>query len=1037
MSHRYLLLAAASPLCFLAGLAHAETDITTAVTAPVATATAASGAPDNISVTTTGSVKLTSGTAVTLNSNNTVNIDGIVTVTDANNAVGVSVLGGNTGQVTGTGTIQVSETYVATDTNNDGILDGPFAKGSGRFGVRVTGTQPFHGGIVTSSAIQVQGNDSAAISVEAAMDGQLSSGGSLTVTGDRSFGIHTTGTVGGSVIVNGAVTSSGNGAIGVAVDNNVGGALVINQAVVATGYRSTTRPTDAVIAKMTPDELQQGGPAIRIRGDVAQGVVIAAPPASLDSTIPDANHDGVTDASEVTATVQSFGGAPAMSIGAIDRGVHLGAISSGLPYGLAIMGSAQGQGVYDGIAATGIQLGGLGGAVTIDGGIYVGGQVVSDAVKADSTALHLGSGVTAHTIANVGVIKATSTSSTAVNVRAIEIDAGATAKVLFNSGSIVAALAGPTGQVTAVQDTAGLLTGISNTGVISAVIATTDGSTPTGSRIALDLRANTGGVTVLQALSGVADSTPLINGDVLFGTGSAHLNLQAGSLLGAVAFGGGTNSLVLDGGATMVGALTKTGGTLSVDVTNGSLTVNNAGATSLTSLNVGATSTLVMTVDPTSGGATRFDVSGTANINTGAKIGLRFATKLLSPATYTLIKATTLNAGAIDQVLLGTTPYLYQASLRVDPTQNAVLADVRQRTTTELGLSAPETSAFQAVYGNFDRDPALRDALLGKTTQAGFLGLYDQLLPDHSGGLFQTMSAANAAAGRALDQGAGRLPADGYRAWVQEIGVFVNRDADASSKYDASAFGMAGGVETPETSLGIVGLQTSFMSVDVDEKVRSSASNLSGSVFAAGLYWRANGDGIIANVSATGGYAWMGELRTVTDTAASLTRAAKSSWSGLTGAIHGDLAYRFDMGPFYAKPQLSADYFVLQEDSRTEHGGGTGIDLSLAKRNSQELDGFAGVTVGARFGDVFSWTPELTAGYKAIGGNGAGDTKGQFLAGGPSFDIATPKLSGGGAVVRAALRGQGEYFDVVIEGGGEFHDNYQAYDARVTARWVF
>ena len=1042
MSHRYLLLAAASPLCLLAGLAHAETDISTAVTTPIATATAAAGKPDNVSITATGSVKVTSGAAVTLNSNNTVNLDGAVGLVDVNNAVGIAVVGGNTGQVTGLGAIQITESYTATDTNGDGVLDGVFAKGSGRFGIQVTGAQPFHGGIATTGGgITVQGNDSAGISVETAMDGQLQSGGAVLVTGDRSFGIHTMKTVGGAVTVNGAVSVSGFGAVGVAVDDNVGGRLVINQTIIATGYRSTTRPSDTVIAKMTADELLQGGSAVRIQGDVAGGVLIAAPPTTLDSKVPDVNKDGLADASEVAASVLSFGGAPAIIVGANGRAIHLGALGTGLPYGLAIMGTVQGTGVYDNIAATGIQLGGLGGAVKIDGGIYVGGLVASDAAKANSTALRLGAGVVANTILNVGSIRATATSaassSAPVVVRALEIDAGAQSQVLFNSGVIAAAITGATGSATAVQDAAGQLASISNTGVISAAIATTDGSTPTGTRIALDLRANTSGVSVLQSLSGVAGSTPSIIGDVLFGTGSAKLNLQGGALVGAVAFGGGTSSLVLDGGATMVGALTKTGGTLSMDITKGSLAVTNSGVTTLTSLNVGAASTLVMTIDPASGGSTQFNVAGTATIASGAKIGLRFASKLVDPASFTLIKAGTLTAGTIDQSLLGATPYLYQASLRVDTTQNAIFTDVRRKTTTELGLSSAEASAFNAVFGNFDSDPAVRDALLGKTDKAGFTKLYDQLLPDHSGALFQVLSTANGAANRALDQGAGRLPTDGYRAWTQEIAVLVSRDAEQSSKYDAAGFGLAGGVETPETGLGILGLTTSFVSVDVDEKVRSSASSLTGSVFSGGLYWRANGDGVIANVSATGGYAWMKQARVVTDATAALTRTANSSWSGLTAAIHGDVAYRYDMGPFYAKPQLSADYFVLQEDGRDESGGGTGINLSLSKRTSQELSGFAGVTLGARFGDTFSWAPELTVGYRATGGDGAGDTKGHFLAGGATFDIATPKLSGGGAVLRAGLRGQGEYFDMVVEGGGEFHDNYQAYDARVTARWVF
>jgi hypothetical protein len=115
----------------------------------------------------------------------------------------------------------------------------------------------------------------------------------VTVTGDRSFGLHAKSTIGGDVTVQGgAVTVTGAGAVGIALDDNVAGRLVINQTVIATGYRSTTRPADTVLAKITADEMQIGGSAVRIQGDVAGGVLIAAPPPTADSSIPDVNKDG-------------------------------------------------------------------------------------------------------------------------------------------------------------------------------------------------------------------------------------------------------------------------------------------------------------------------------------------------------------------------------------------------------------------------------------------------------------------------------------------------------------------------------------------------------------------------------------------------------------------------------------------------------------------------------------------------------------------------------------------------------------------------
>ena len=85
----------------------------------------------------------------------------------------------------------------------------------------------------------------------------------------------------------------------------------------------------------------------------------------------------------------------------------------------------------------------------------------------------------------------------------------------------------------------------------------------------------------------------------------------------------------------------------------------------------------------------------------------------------------------------------------------------------------------------------------------------------------------------------------------------------------------------------------------------------------------------------------------------------------------------------------------------------------------------------------FRWGPELTAGWRQVSGDGADATTARFVSGGSAFTIASPELSGGGAVVRLALRGQSDYVDFALEGGGEIRDDYEAYDARIVARMVF
>ncbi|MBP7701564.1 MAG: autotransporter outer membrane beta-barrel domain-containing protein [Phenylobacterium sp.] len=1041
MRLRHVLFAAASPLCLLAGAAQAETVISTTVATPVATATAASGARDDVKISTAGTIQPTSaGAAVTLNSNNTVTNEGTIKFSNVDGATGILGLGGVTGTIKNAGTITIDETTEIKDADGDGDLDGPFATGARRYGIRVTGPGAFHGDVIQSGgSITIEGNDSAGISVETAIDGSIRTAGAIAVTGSNGFGVHSTSTVGGDVAIRSSVVAQGEGAVAVATDDNVGGKLILGGAISSTGFRYTSRGTDAAVAKLDADDLLIGGPAVRVRGDVFGGVVVDAAPADNDKNNADEDGDGVADASQTTGAITSIGSAPAMLIGSDARAIRLGVGGTGVSaYGLNIKGSAQALGIYDGISATAVQLGGLGGGVTIDGGVRVSGAVSATAVKAGATGLRLGAGTsTPKILVEGGSIKAVSTAADAVDVRAVQIDAGAGVSYLGNSGDITASITGTKGAATAILDASGSLSLIENVKTIAAGFSTTEAIT--GKATAMDLRANTSGVTVRQGANASTSVTPAIVGDVLFGAGPARLELLAGTMVGAAAFGSGADTLVIDGGATLTGAVTDAGGGLTMNIAKGRLTATNVDTLNLTSLTLGSTGELVLTADAAGGKSTSLNVAGAANLATGSKVGLRFASKLSEPTTFTLIKAGTLTAGTIDQSLLGTTPWLYKSELRVDQANNALLADVRRRTASEAGLNSAEAAAYDAVFANFDRDATVRDALLAKTDETGFAGLYDQFLPDFTGSLFHTLAAASDATNRAIDESDGQLNGDGLRVWTQEIAFLVKRDVDRTTKYDADGFGLAGGIEAPYTGIGTLGLMTSFVNVNVDDAFASAAESLGGQVFSAGVYWRDTAGGLTANLGLNGGYASLKSTRVLSDPTAGLNKESKSDWSGLTFAAHAGLSYLFDLGRFYFKPQASADYFMLKEDGRTEAGGGAAMDLSIDERSSNQLSAFAGVTLGARFGEesAFVWKPELTAGWRQAAGDGVDVTTARFVAGGPAFSLAAPDLSGGGPVVRLALRGQGQYFDFALEGGGEYRDDYEAYDGRVVVRFLF
>ncbi len=152
---RYLL--ASTAVLAIAAPASAET-ISTKVTTPLKTSTVKAGQPDSITVATAGSVVLTSGTAITMDDDHSVTVQGDLTVTGASSSAGIVAVAGTTGDISNSGKITIDEAYTATDSDNDGDLDGPFAVGSDRYGIRTDGAHT--GKVVNSGTITVEGNDS-------------------------------------------------------------------------------------------------------------------------------------------------------------------------------------------------------------------------------------------------------------------------------------------------------------------------------------------------------------------------------------------------------------------------------------------------------------------------------------------------------------------------------------------------------------------------------------------------------------------------------------------------------------------------------------------------------------------------------------------------------------------------------------------------------------------------------------------------------------------------------------------------------------
>ncbi|PLR27730.1 autotransporter domain-containing protein [Caulobacter zeae] len=1063
---------AAAPLLAMALAAQAETVVNTARTTPIATGSAGTnGAADDVKIDTAGSIKLTaSGALVTLNSNNKVNNAGTLSTQGVNDSTGILINGGTTGTVTNTGTITLDEDYTPTDTDSDGDVDGAFALGSNRYGIRLAGPGAFTGDILsTGGTITIEGNNSAGIKLDSALNGNLTSGGAIAVTGNNSYGVHVNAPVTGKVTVNGSVSVLGQNSTGVAIDNNINGAFVIQGAVTATGYRYTARPADKTVRdKLDADDLLQGGPAVRVAGSVTGGVLLDIRPADNDTTKTDEDGDGIEDANEGNAALAVYGAAPALLIGSDTGAINIGVIGTGdNAYGLRARGAIVANGVYDGITSTGVQLGGnTGQATNIANGALLETAMTSQAYEANANGVRVTAGANVPVIYNKGSITTYSVSEGEFDARGIVIEAGANVPSLRNGGVINSNVVGEKGSAYGVIDYSGGLTSIENTGSIIAAISPTDDAddkddadtdpsneTITGKAVAIDVSRNTTGVTLTQNGivssdktlpdadgDGVPDNAePSIIGAIRFGSGADTFNVLNGAVVGDIAFGAGADTFRIDGGAAVIGAISDSDGQLDITIGKGSLGLTNAQTLNISNLNLGAESKLVFTADPTAGTHTQLAVSGAANITSGAQLGLRLTSLLTEETSYKVISAGSLTAGTFGQGLLDNAPYMYVATAKAQG--NDVYLDVRRRTASEIGLARSGASAYDALFGSLAGDKDVASLFLGINDKATFVRNYNQLLPDQGEGMFATLQNIN----QQISAATAIRPDPGDRygpdsIWVQEINGLVRREDGETLGTDTQAFGFVAGYEAMGDAGGALGATLAYTALEEHDTVAQVGEQTTASIVQTGVYWRRSVGPWRFNLGGGAGYGWFESNRVLFldlngDGVTDEDRVTKADWGAVTANAFAGAAYEAKLGRYFLRPETRVDYTYLNESSHDEVGGGDVLDGAIGSRKWSNLSGDLGLVMGADFGREVWLRPEVRVGYRKTIAGSLADTvvtkkNGKYVL--EAFDNRDGALTLG-----FALRAGTAMSYVALEGGAESTKRQKRYNVKLTGRTMF
>jgi uncharacterized protein with beta-barrel porin domain len=1077
MKFRHLLITVAIPafVTTFATPVFAQVEVTDARTVGVATSTEDGGAASDVTITSTGSITVDTGVAATLDSDNDLINDGEITTTDADDTTGVLITG-VTGNFTNNGTISLTG---AAPT--DGITPtSEIVTGTGRTGILISGASPFTGNVTNSGSITVQGQNSAGMRLANAsvMTGNFLQNATLSVFGANSVGVDIAGNIIGNLAIGGTVLATGENSQGVNVAGDVSGNMTVTNLITASGFVSSTgatltaRPSLAGRQLLTDTaNLRQAGSAVQISGNIGGGINFAE------------NRDADTDALISIGGVTMVGSAPAVLIDGAGTPIAIGIVAqvtdpndadfdAELQYAFVNQGTLSSDGFLNDMNATTFSLsdatldGGINNSGTMRATVYRSGIDPTDSTitnDAQARVIIIGGGGIAERINNSGTIFASGFEASdeiyadrdnilapnMIFATAVEITAGGSLERLSNIGVITAIVTARNGEAVAIRDGSGTFIALDNSGTIGAFGANSDALSAEATNfnlIAIDVSANTTGFTLNQTVftdpdTGV-DTTPIISGDILLGSGDDVVNIAGGTVSGLIDFGDGADRLQISGGSSVTGALTDSDGQLEIIVTDGSsLTINSADNFNVTTALVDSTSTYAPFIDPVSGAASIMTASGDVTLEDGATIDPRLATVLVNPTTsFTIIRAGNLIAGTgFGEVRGENSPFLYNTVLTRDPLDaNSLVLTLQLRDTTELGLDTVQAAAFTSAFEALQNSDALGGAFVGLTDQANFNSAYNQLLPEFSAAAVQFVMAnidgATGAVGSHLNS-ARRSQEKTGGLWIEQFAFYADKSiANLSEQYRGYGFGITGGFDTAFGPFHNVGINFGFATTEVED-VLGVDEPLDVLTIQSGVYGGIEFGKLSLDLYAGGGYDDFESNRNVT--IGTYSQSAQGDWSGYHINGSATAGYNLNFGKYFVRPSASIAYLSLNENAIIEQGS---ADIIQAIDSRQVDIGTATgmLEFGRNFDRDRSWAaPSFRAGYRNDFISGGIITTGRFINGTTPFELLSDGIPASGILLGVTFASGSDFASFSFDYDTDIRSGFIRHTARLVVRLIF
>ena len=948
-----------------------DLSITSRVTAPVATVSAANGTPGNITIQQGGSVDVAvQGAAVTLNSNNAVDNLGVIQNTYAQGgAIGIHILGGNTGTFT-------NEPGTTTEISSGG-------GGASNIGVLLDGPAAFNGDLIfgAGSNLVTIGNNSVGLAIEAPLNGNVTLGSTSTLVGQNITGVLVTAPISGSFTTSGALTVAGT----------------------------------ATFTSTLVDPLS--GSAVAIGSNINGGILNAGPTGSGNST--------PISTIVSTSNLPTFAIQPSIA-GANATNIVIGGSSDAVNPNFSFInrGTIRNTENDPGISTIGVQIGETGTAahtVTLSGGVYNNGTISAlaeidnefatsaAAASANATALIIGngaiinsSGSTAQGLLNNGTISSvvtynlpagnSGTGTLKTISTALLIEPGATLSSLTTANSISASATTTDTTVSgltsyAVQDLSGTLIGITNSGTISAVSTVLDN----GAQQAIAIDLSHGGANQTITTSGH------VQGDVLFS--SAGMN---GTVAG--------NQLVIEGANASVSGsvLPASGGTIDVRVSKGGTggILNTANAR-ITTLALGQGGTVQVALNQNSATAPVISATGPVSFGFGSQVTLVPTSFLPNNGTYTLIHSnTSLTFADFTAATAQPIPYIFNGALAQNG--NDLVVTLQRKTAAQLGLAGSAAVIYEPLSQAALTDNPFGAALLTLTNAQDVQTAINSAVPNVGGGvraLAIAMTDSTTGVVGARDRGLVLSPSnqqDDFRFWAQEVYDQVSAGSTAlTSGYSGAGQGIAVGIEWGALPSGRAGVAfTFFASQEAEAHPADNRTDGDWHLLSFYVGWRPGSFFIAPEINI--GQADYRSRRGIA-IGDVLTRTATANWTGYLGSGALTTGYVIPMGAIQLVPELSADGLYLKENAINEQGA-LAADLSIKDQDLRSVRGFAGVIAQGTFAwDAGSIQPELLLGWSYDFLNKPGTINGTF-SGAPNSPF---QLTGPGASASRLVGGLG------------------------------